>query len=79
MENKLNHNSKQTAVNWVIGEIIRHQMTMYGTASIPLYILQKGIEMEKGQIKEAFKHGELPPLFINFDSEQYYNETYGGK
>ena len=35
-------------------------------------------EMEKEQIKEAFKHGELPPLFINFDAEQYYNETYGG-
>jgi hypothetical protein len=25
---------------------------------------------------EAFKHGELPPLFVNFNAEQYYNETY---
>jgi hypothetical protein len=33
--------------------------------------------MEKEQIKEAFKYGEMPVLFINFNAEQYYNETYG--
>jgi hypothetical protein len=41
-------------------------------------LVDKAKEMEKEKIKEAFKHGELPPLFINFDAEQYYNETYGG-
>ena len=41
-------------------------------------LIQQAKEMEKEQIIEAFKHGELPPLFINFDAEQYYNETYGG-
>jgi hypothetical protein len=34
------------------------------------------LDMEKEQIKEAFKHGELPPLFDNLNAEQYYNETY---
>ena len=51
------------------------------------YIIERGFEleyememsfldMEKEQIKEAFKHGELPPLFDNLNAEQYYNETY---
>ena len=31
---------------------------------------------EKEQIKKAFKYGEMPVLFINFNAEQYYNETY---
>ena len=31
---------------------------------------------EKEQIVEAFKHGELPPLFVNVSAEQYYNETF---
>jgi hypothetical protein len=76
MEDKLNHNPKQTAVNWVIGEIMRHQMTMYGTASMPLYILEKGIQMEKEQMEDAqcgyiggWEEGEF---------DQYYNETYVG-
>jgi hypothetical protein len=74
MENKLNHNPKQTAVNWVIGEIMRHQMTMYGTASMPLYILEKGIQMEKEQMEDAqcgyiggWEEGEF---------DIYYKETY---
>ena len=41
-------------------------------------LLEQHLEMEKEQIIEAFKHGELPPLFVNFDAEQYYNETYVG-
>ena len=75
MENKLNHNPKQTAVNWVIGEIMKHQMTMYGTASMPLYILEKGIQMEKEQMEDAqcgyiggWEEGEF---------DEYYKETYG--
>ena len=40
---------------------------------------KQAIEIEKEQIMEAFKHGELPPLFVNFNAEQYYNETYKSK
>jgi hypothetical protein len=39
-------------------------------------MVQQALEMEKQQIINAFKHGELPPLFVNFNAEQYYNETY---
>lgn len=34
------------------------------------------LEKEKKQIVEAFKNGELPPLFVNVSAEQYYNEIY---
>jgi hypothetical protein len=44
--------------------------------AIESVIESKYITMEKEQIIEAFKHGELPPLFVNFNAEQYYNETY---
>ena len=40
-------------------------------------LFQQAKEMEKQQIIEAFKHGELPPFFVNYDAEQYYNKTYG--
>jgi hypothetical protein len=46
----------------------------------PEYVYDKAKELlakEKEQIKEAFKYGEMPVLFINFNAEQYYNETYG--
>jgi hypothetical protein len=33
-------------------------------------------EMEKEQIKEAFKHGQLPRWFVNVDAEQYYTQTF---
>ena len=72
----MNMKDKETAVNWVIGEIMRHQMTMYGTASIPLYILEKGIEMEKDQMYDA-----QPPYIGGWEEEEFdewYNETYGG-
>jgi hypothetical protein len=39
-------------------------------------VYNKTKEIEKEQIKEAFKYGEMPELFINFNAEDYYNETY---
>jgi hypothetical protein len=47
-------------------------------------ILQQAIEMEKEQIKEAYKDGSRD-LEIQYsdvgeiNAEQYYNETYGDK
>jgi hypothetical protein len=60
--------SKQTAVEWVIEQYINKNRG--------LEVFMKAKEMEREQIMEAFKHGELPPLFVNFNAEQYYNETY---
>jgi hypothetical protein len=60
--------SKQTAVEWVIEQYINKNRG--------LEVFMKAIQMEKEQIMEAFKHGELPPLFVNYNAEQYYNEIY---
>ncbi len=69
----------QTAVSWIIGEL-----TNLGYIIAPSFghsIIDEKIEqakqMEKEQIIESFKHGELPPLFSNLSAEQYYNQTYG--
>ncbi len=43
-------NNKQSSIEWVIGEIIKHQMTFYGTSSMPLRI----IEQAKAKHKEEF-------------------------
>jgi hypothetical protein len=67
-------NKQQTAVEWLFDQMFDPTYP----AGEQVEWLEQAKEMEKEQIKEAFKHGELPPLFINFDSEQYYNETYGG-
>jgi hypothetical protein len=40
-------------------------------------LYQQAKAMEKEQIINAFKKGELPEWFKNLDAEQYYNETYG--
>ena len=40
-------------------------------------ILEQSKQMEKEQIIESFKHGELPPLFVNYNAEEYYKENYG--
>jgi len=63
--------SKQTAVEWLQEQLFPKRLTQE-----QYYCIEKAKEMEKKQIIEAFKHGELPPLFVNFNAEQYYNETY---
>jgi hypothetical protein len=64
---------KQTAVEW-----LEEQMKTWG--DLPRWqrdeIIQQAKEMEKEQIIEAFKHGDIPPLFLNLNAEQYYNETF---
>ncbi len=65
---------KQTAVEWLFDQLPDHlRLSEDG-----FDMFQQAKEMEKEQIIEAFKHGELPPLFVNFDAEQYYEQTYGG-
>ena len=67
---------KQTATEWLI-----EQVKSPSWSGLFIWhkeeIFQQAIAMDKQQKIEAFKHGELPPLFVNFDAEQYYNETYG--
>ena len=74
-----NHNPNQSSVDWVIGEILKHEMAFFGTASIPLYIIEQAKAMHKEEIKEAWDNATIEATygnkFINF--EQYYNETFG--
>jgi len=74
---------EQTAVEWLIDYLknikelpfIRQDLNI-NEQNILKDIIEKAKQMEKEQIIEAFKHGELPPLFVNLNSEEYYNETY---
>jgi len=77
----------KTAVEWLIEKIqLTDTIIDNGESSyvilfpnLKLKDIEQAKEMEKEQIKEAFKHGELPPLFVNFDAEQYYNKTFTEK
>ena len=68
---------KQTAVTWLLNII----ETKNGKEFSSYYseFIEQAKEMEKEQIIDAFKHGELPAFFVNLNAEEYYKETYGGK
>jgi hypothetical protein len=67
--------SKLTAVEWFNDEII-----IYLNFDQRLYlkdILKQAKEMEKEQITDAFKEGNLYHGWaLKHEPEQYYNETY---
>jgi superfamily II DNA or RNA helicase len=77
--------SKQTAVMYFINELkkskdfqrVINEVNLSSTSVRD--VIQETLQMEREQIIEAFKHGELPPAFVNFDAKEYYNDTYGGK
>jgi hypothetical protein len=63
---------QMTAVEWLIEEIHKNM------EFIPVHIQEQAKAMEKGQIIETWKHGNLPTfLGRQLTAEQYYNETYG--
>jgi hypothetical protein len=74
---------KQTAVDLFCTTIADHIEAVFN-GSIQLDEFEKRMrqsygqakEMEKEQIKEAFKHGQLPRWFVNVDAEQYYTQTF---
>lgn len=69
---------KQTAVEWLITELNPElnyiPITQWNRIRD---LVQRAKEMEKQQLIESFKHGEMPKLFSNLSAEQYYNEEYG--
>jgi hypothetical protein len=71
--NQVNKMSKQTAIEWLQERLLLSLSNELKSLN-GFFVIAK--EMEKEQIMEAFKHGELPPLFVNFNAEKYYNETY---
>ena len=68
---------KQSSVEWLIGEILKHEMTFFGTASIPLYIIEHAKAMHKTEHFNTWWHGISENEPITF--EEYYNETFGGE
>lgn len=64
---------QQTAIQWLINE---HFGSIENCTPDFRNKIKQAKEMEKEQIIEAFKHGELPPIFINYNAEKYYNETF---
>ena len=68
---------KQTAVEWLVEEMIlrlsiRIENTFEGND-----LLKKAKEMEKEQIISAFKEGNLYHGWaLKHEPEQYYNETF---
>jgi hypothetical protein len=63
---------KQTAVEWYFTELWSAPKDKFIWHSI----LIKAKEMEKEQIKDAYR---FPNTLVDMSSEQYYEETYGDK
>jgi hypothetical protein len=66
---------KQTAVDWLIEQLNKSGFAQVVTEEE----IKKAKAMMEDQIKMAFVDGKWDGKFINLNSEQYYNETYGNK
>jgi hypothetical protein len=75
-------NNKQTAVQWLIHNIVEDQTIKAKSMSEWIDIFKKAKEIEKQQIMDSFGVGcqvESTRLIGYHEmSEQYYNKTYGG-
>jgi len=78
----MTNNKQQTAVEWLEMEIKKFNTVI--TREYMLSLCQQAKEMEKEQMIDAFDEGQEYEYqyHINstpkFDSETWYNETYGG-
>lgn len=83
----MTNNKQSSSVEWLICEIIRHQMTFYGTSSMPLWIIEQAKAMHKEEIIKAMSTAFIDGAkigAINYESpftdwEHYYNETFGNE
>jgi hypothetical protein len=67
---------KQTAVEWLIEQIIKYDLVPQGTNPDNV-LFHQALEIEKQQIVKAYKDGVTCLPFDDKDvGEQYYNETY---
>lgn len=79
-----NHNPNQSSVDWVIGEILKHEMAFFGTASIPLYIIEQAKAKHKEECIKYYVDGvdygdmgqHIRESLIQI-AEKIYNETFG--
>lgn len=78
---------QQTAVEWLDIELWKLRLKLRGgEISLGLYgeqevkIIEQAKAMEKEQIIETWKHGNLPTFLGRvLTAEEYYNETFGGE
>ena len=78
--------AQQTAVEWLIEQLIKMDKELDGRrknedATVlklnPIKLFEQAKEMEKDQICEAWKNGNLPTnLGRVITEEEYYNEKY---
>ncbi len=68
----------KTSIDFLLGELLQNKLLAlrYDKDDTMNEIVAKAKEMHKQEIMEAFKHGELPPIFVNLNAEQYYQETF---
>ena len=72
-------NNKQSSIDWLIIEIMQHQKTFYGTASIPFRLIEKAKAMHKEEIEDAYFNGSADRLNDEGSFEEYYTNTFGGE
>jgi hypothetical protein len=70
--------SKQTAVQWLLNNLLINGLLRLTKDEHPLYkeLKDHAKSMEKEQITIAYQSDRTP--CSDEDAEQYYNETYGG-
>jgi hypothetical protein len=69
---------KQTAVEWLIQNIVEDQTIKAKSMSEWIKIFEQAKAMEKEQITDSYIMGSYDMAAKEFRPEQYYNETYGG-
>ena len=60
---------KQTAIQWLVKEV---NSDCLNSTFIQKELIDKALEMEKDQIKEAYEQGDIQLV----SSDKYYKETY---
>jgi len=79
----MTNNKQQTAIEWLIEQLRNNENIRWRGTNI-IELGEQAKEMEKEQIIDAFEQGENNSVdYFNpenriKESEQYYNETYGG-
>lgn len=72
--------NKQTTVDWLMGNIDIDFNSITNTTSMRKDIWEKAKQIEKEQIKDAWKDASTyrySEEILDYMAEQYYNETYG--
>jgi hypothetical protein len=67
---------QQTAVQWLEKQFVKLETTI-GVHGIMYELIEQAKAMEKEQIKDAWKHGNIPTFLGRvLTAEQYYIENY---